>query len=92
MPKHRDIKRRYRATAIYDLLMKYQKGLCAICKQPERVLNKRTQRPRRLYIDHNHKTNEIRGLLCQRCNLGIGHLQEDLAILESAIAYLKTFN
>jgi hypothetical protein len=43
-------------------------------------------------FDHNHKTEEIRGLLCMRCNTGIGFLQEDLTILQSAIEYLKTFN
>jgi len=44
-----------------------------------------------LKIDHNHLTNEIRGLLCNKCNAGIGFLQENLKILQNAINYLKEY-
>lgn len=40
-------------------------------------------------IDHDHKTNKVRGLLCSDCNKGIGLLKEDIDILERAIKYLK---
>ena len=42
-----------------------------------------------LYVDHCHKSGKIRGLLCHSCNAAIGHLQEDIEILESAIKYLE---
>ena len=41
------------------------------------------------HIDHNHKTSKIRGLLCSKCNTGIGMLQDSVANLTSAIRYLS---
>lgn len=41
-----------------------------------------------LVVDHNHKTGEVRGLLCQHCNLGIGKLQDDPMIVGRALKYL----
>jgi hypothetical protein len=43
----------------------------------------------RLCVDHNHETNEIRGCLCHNCNVAIGHLRDDINLLETAIEYLK---
>jgi len=43
-------------------------------------------------LDHDHSTGEFRGFLCQRCNSGIGKMQDDPAIMLRAIAYLKTNN
>ena len=40
-------------------------------------------------IDHCHTTNKVRGLLCRTCNVAIGYLNDDIALLESAINYLK---
>jgi len=42
-----------------------------------------------LVVDHNHRTGRVRGLLCQHCNLGIGKLQDDLAIVQRAAQYLS---
>ena len=42
-----------------------------------------------LVIDHNHSTGEVRGLLCQHCNLGIGKLKDDPDIVDRAAAYLR---
>lgn len=44
----------------------------------------------KLVVDHDHKTNKIRGLLCGKCNAGIGFLKENKEILLRAIAYLDT--
>ena len=57
-----------------------QDGRCDICNEP---LN------RNLHIDHNHQTGKVRGLLCNGCNTGIGHLRETEAFLLAALAYLK---
>jgi hypothetical protein len=68
---------------IYIKLYKEQDGKCAICgcKQEE---NKK-----RFCIDHCHSSHHIRGLLCNRCNTGIGMFLDNPEFLLSAIKYLK---
>lgn len=60
-----------------------QNNVCAICKKPE--MAKRGT----LAIDHDKITGKIRGLLCFKCNFGIGYLQHDTELLAAAIKYLK---
>jgi hypothetical protein len=62
----------------YDALVKKQKGCCAICKEIAK----------KLVVDHCHKTTLFRGLLCSRCNIGIGHFLDDPKIAARAAAYL----
>jgi len=50
----------------YKKLFKIQKGCCAICGRNQLVFKNR------LHVDHDHKTNKIRGLLCPGCNNGLG--------------------
>lgn len=68
----------------YDKLLIKQNGVCAICKHKETKKGIDF-----LPVDHNHKTGKVRGLLCNACNWGIGHLKDDIEILENAIKYLK---
>ena len=63
----------------YLSMIERQGGACAICKRADVDL----------HIDHNHKTSAVRGLLCPPCNWGIGHLQDNIDILRSAIEYLS---
>lgn len=73
----------------YRKLLDQQGGVCAICKHPSTARNRRgTIYP--LSVDHNHLTGQVRGLLCLTCNQGIGLLQEDVARLQAAIAYLQS--
>ena len=43
-----------------------------------------------LTVDHHHATKQVRGLLCNECNIGLGRFKEDVALLERAIEYLKS--
>ncbi len=67
----------------YDEMVKQQNNLCAICKKPDDVLD------RELCVDHDHKTNKIRGLLCTHCNTGLGQFKDSITMLETAVDYLK---
>ena len=68
----------------YDFIYAKQKGCCAICgKHESNVLRNR------LNIDHCHSTGKIRGLLCHHCNAALGHLEDSIDNLTTAISYLK---
>ena len=68
----------------YDALIVQQNGLCALCNNPPGK--------RALAVDHDHKTKEIRGLLCDRCNVGLGMFHDDPQLLVAAIRYLEKGN
>ena len=69
----------------FDEMLKAQNGSCAICG---RIPN---GRERALAIDHDHDTGQVRGLLCGKCNLGLGYFQDDVSLLKKAHTYLKKF-
>lgn len=70
--------------AKYNAMLEVQGGCCAICgKTPE-------ENERKLSVDHDHATGEVRGLLCSNCNRGIGLLQDSPELCELAVLYLKT--
>lgn len=73
----------------YDMMLKKQNGVCAICLRPEIVTEPRTGVTRHLSIDHCHSTGQIRGLLCARCNTGIGKLGDSPETLRKAANYLE---
>ncbi len=73
----------------YAGMLKKQKGVCAICGQPETMI--RRGRVVQLSIDHCHDSGMIRGLLCNNCNKAIGCVHEDVEILQKAISYLKKY-
>src|SRR5262249_5815458 len=64
-----------------------QSGVCAICKKPEWTM--RLSTVRRLGVDHDHRTNRVRELLCVTCNQGIARFYDDPELLEAAAAYLR---
>lgn len=74
----------------FDSILEKQDGVCAICGQQEPTLDK-FGNPKRLSIDHNHKTKKIRKLLCSYCNRGLGFFQDDSTLLLKASLYLKEF-
>lgn len=64
---------------IFAEMTKAQCGKCAICRQESSTL----------VVDHCHRTNKIRALLCHQCNLAIGNFKDDIQHMEAAIAYLR---
>ena len=81
-----NLKRDYGITVEeYDAVHKKQNGLCAICKKES------NHKSGKLFVDHNHVTGNIRGLLCNPCNLLLGHSNDDISILKEAIKYLNKY-
>jgi hypothetical protein len=66
----------------YKVLLKKQNNKCAIC--PTKYTKKKI-----LCVDHNHKTEKVRGLLCHDCNNGIGRFKDNLRIARKAVLYLE---
>lgn len=68
----------------YDQMIIDQNGVCKMCKRPGsgRWNNK-------LVVDHCHVTGKIRGLLCDKCNKGLGQFEDKIEVLEAAVQYLK---
>lgn len=69
-----------------ELYYKKLNGTCDICGKPE------SSKHFLLSIDHDHKTNKIRGILCNACNKALGGFQDDVQYLKNAIKYLKENN
>ena len=79
----RHLRRKYCLTIDdYDEMLKRQGGVCAICGTDQ------TGKDGRFNVDHCHRTGRVRGLLCKKCNLGIG-LLGDGDFLEEAIEYIR---
>jgi len=75
------LKYRYGITADqYEQLLDRQGGRCAICDK--------TPTNKRLSVDHDHETGEVRGLLCSNCNHLLGLAQDSIDTLNKAIGYL----
>ena len=75
------LKRYGMTVAEYDEMLSSQGGGCAVC-------GRRPDGRRRLAVDHEHGTGRPRGLLCTRCNRGIGLFEDDPALLAHAASYL----
>ena len=77
----------------YDTIGWAQNYCCAICGVKEEELVKVSTAPlnQHLHVDHNHVTGEVRGLLCFRCNHGLGKFQDSIEFLEAAADYLRNY-
>ncbi len=67
--------------AMFDSMFSAQNGLCAICN-----INAAKA------VDHDHKTGHVRGLVCGNCNFALGHVRDDVNIIQSCINYLIHHN
>ena len=73
----------------YQKMIQAQNNKCKICNKSETTIDRRTGKVQALSMDHCHKTNKVRGLLCGHCNHAIGKLKDDPAICRSAALYLE---
>lgn len=71
----------------YESKLASQNGVCAICGRPE--TGTRHGKVKALAVDHDHATNEVRDLLCGKCNPMIGYAEDNIEILQNAINYLR---
>ena len=77
----------------YDKIFETQNGVCAICGKKE--TRKNMYGIKRLAVDHNHISGEVRGLLCSCCNQGLGMFYVDdkgIELLLNAINYIRKNN
>lgn len=77
-----------------DNKLKEQEGKCPICSAVfDDVPEETKTHPNHpgFCIDHDHKTNKNRGLLCNKCNIGLGFFGDDIDLLKSAIQYLERY-
>ena len=68
-----------------DVMMMHvvQDGRCGIC------LREISEELKNMVVDHDHETDEVRGLLCRWCNVGLGHFQDEPQLLQNAVSYLE---
>ena len=69
---------------VYDRMLSLQGGKCAICGR-----STPTRGDGMLQVDHDHKTGEVRGLLCSPCNTVLGYIRDNPDALRAAVAYLE---
>jgi hypothetical protein len=82
--------KRYGLTrADYDRMYAAQNGLCAMCAEPERRRQRGTERPALLGVDHDHRAQAVRELLCDRCNRLLGICDDDESLLLRGVEYLR---
>lgn len=82
--RRKDILRKFGMTPEhYDKMLGAQNGVCAICKTPPNGKN--------LAVDHDHATGKNRQLLCERCNLVLGKVQDNQLLLMHMVSYLQRF-
>lgn len=93
--KHPDQKilnsKKYKLKSNYNLSieqyvdqLEYQKNKCAIC-----LVDLRSLSPQTVHVDHDHSTGVCRGILCGKCNTGLGMFKEDKSLFMRAIEYLE---
>jgi hypothetical protein len=79
--KRRRLELRYGITfEVYQDILKKQNNCCAICSNPFK------SKP---HVDHCHKTDKVRGLLCGPCNMSLGLMKDNIGFLLRAIQYLQ---
>lgn len=82
----RDLKRAYGISfEDYKAMEVAQDGKCKICGGTT------LYRGTRFAVDHCHITGKVRGLLCTKCNSGLGMFNDDINLISAAISYLREY-
>ena len=68
----------------YDTMLKEQDNKCKIC-----LVSFTTLKLQNIHVDHCHTTKQVRGLLCNLCNVGLGTFKDNTETLTNAIVYLE---
>ncbi len=68
----------------YNEMLVTQGGCCASCKQDQSSFKIM------LAVDHDHKTDRVRGLLCDACNKAVGYLRDNPTFADGIAAYLRS--
>ena len=92
--KWRDIQKKYGMSKDEWFWMYKEQGReCGMCSR-ELSINRNGSDPNSLSacIDHDHETNKIRGMLCNRCNVLLGFADDDVNLLQLGIIYLNEAN
>jgi hypothetical protein len=88
--RKKELKRLGATIELFNSILEKQKGLCKICSID---FQKEDKKP---VLDHNHETGNIRGILCQNCNMQLGHIEKlrikNFLFMEQALEYLKKYN
>lgn len=72
----------------FEAMRAAQGGVCACCGDEEKSIHRKGAAIN-LHVDHCHDTGKVRGLLCTRCNIGIGFLMNDVEIMLKAAIYIE---
>jgi len=73
----------------YDEMLAAQGGVCMICGRPETAKNQ--YGVKRLAVDHDHRTEKVRALLCSSCNTVLGLVNDDVEMLLKLGLYLEKY-
>jgi hypothetical protein len=85
--KERNLKKYGLSLEDLQKLLSLQKEVCLICSRVLKITS--DNKTERACVDHCHKTGKVRGLLCHKCNAGLGMFEESLDSLQKSIDYLK---
>lgn len=84
--RNKHLKKKYGLSLeAFDAMLVQQGGRCACCKSPD------PKTKLGWCVDHNHKTGEVRAILCRPCNQTIGYCGENVARLQMLSSYIKRF-
>lgn len=76
----------------YVEIFSQQHGSCAICKTPLVLFGSVKDKHKIANVDHCHVNGNVRGLLCNKCNVGLGSFMDNPTALRNAAEYLENFN
>lgn len=86
--KHNNLKKYGISIDAYEALLEKQRYRCAVCN--DKIKSGAGKSSCSAVVDHCHSTNRVRGILCNRCNRGLGLLRDNPEILAAAISYLRS--